>query len=72
MLRPVSIISQTLSSLRTPLSGPVRRVRSRSRMRSRTTSSETESLASNLQCVPADESCTIAAERFGEAGDRIE
>lgn len=41
-------------------------------MRSRTTSSETESLASNLQCVPAEESWTMAAERLGEVGVRIE
>jgi hypothetical protein len=69
---PVSIISHTLSSLSVPPSGPVNAFLSTSRIFSSTTSSLTLSLASNLQCVPALESCAIAAGRFGEEGERTE
>jgi hypothetical protein len=72
MLRPVSIISQTLSSLSTPPKRPVNAFRSTSRILSKTTSSETESLASNLQCVPAVERRVIAIGRDGEEGVKME
>jgi hypothetical protein len=72
MLSPVSIISHTLSSLRTSPRWPVRQLRRTSRILRSTTSSDTESLASNLQCVPADDSCDMARARLGDEGDRIE
>ncbi len=67
MLSPVSIMEQTDSSLK-KFPGPlVRATRRTCRIFKRTISSETESLASNLQCVAATARRCMACAALGES-----
>jgi len=68
ILNPVSIISQTLSSLRRSPPGPDNIPSISFSIRSKTISSAAESLASNRQCVIAADSDCIAIESLGESG----
>lgn len=68
MLNPHSIISHTLSSLKRSPPGPESMSSMSANIRNKTISSAAESLASNLQCVIAEERDCIAKESRGESG----
>jgi hypothetical protein len=68
MLNPVSIISQTLSSLSRSPPGPDSIPSISFNILNKTISSAAESLASNLQCVMAAERDCIASDNRGDSG----